>query len=110
MSISYVTDWATQGVGVFLDDVSVLVNGAAVSETSFETDAVEPDLGGGWIVSGSPEGSASNSNDWIRTQLGFEEGAAVTTEDAVYFGFGLEGLAPAERDDLVARTMSHLFD
>jgi hypothetical protein len=105
VSISYVTDWATQGIGVFLDDVSVLVNGATVAATSFETD----DLGG-WTVSGSPEGSASNSNDWIRTQLGFEEGAAVTTEDAVYFGFGLEGLAPAERDDLVARTMSHLFD
>jgi hypothetical protein len=104
VSISYVTDWATQGIGVFLDDVSVLVDGTAVAETSFETDL------GGWTVSGSPEGSASNVNDWIRTQLGFEEGAAVTTEDAVYFGFGLEGLAPAERDDLVARTMSHLSD
>ncbi|HEX2360785.1 MAG TPA: M14 family zinc carboxypeptidase [Jiangellaceae bacterium] len=103
VSISYVTDWATQGIGVFLDDVSVLVNGAAVAETSFETDL------GGWTVSGSPDGSASNVNDWIRTQLGFEEGAAVTTEDAVYFGFGLEGLAPVERDDLVARTMSHLL-
>jgi hypothetical protein len=104
VSISYVTDWATQGIGVFLDDVSVLVDGTAVTETSFETDL------GVWTVSGSPEGSANNVNDWIRTQLGFEEGAAVTTEDAVYFGFGLEGLAPAERDDLVARTMSHLFD
>jgi Zinc carboxypeptidase/Immune inhibitor A peptidase M6 len=103
VSISYVTDWATQGVGVFLDDVSVLVDGTAVAETSFETDL------GGWTVSGSPEGSASNVNDWIRTQLGFEEGAAVTTEDAVYFGFGLEGLAPVERNDLVARTMSYLL-
>ncbi|HET6686767.1 MAG TPA: M14 family zinc carboxypeptidase [Jiangellaceae bacterium] len=104
VSISYVTDWATQGIGVFLDDVSVLVDGTAVAETSFETDL------GVWTVAGSPEGSANNVNDWIRTQLGFEEGAAVTTEDAVYFGFGLEGLAPAERNDLVARTMSHLFD
>jgi hypothetical protein len=103
VSISYVSDWGTQGIGVFLDDLSVLVDGAPVSETSFEEDLA------GWTVSGSPDGSADNVNDWIRTQLGFEEGAAVTTEDSVFFGFGLEGLAPAERDDLVARTMGHLL-
>ena len=46
----------------------------------------------------------ANSNDWIRTQLGFEEGAITTTADTVYAGFGLEGLAQGERDDLVARS------
>ncbi len=50
-----------------------------------------------------------NSNDWLRTQLGFEEGAATLTEDSAFFGFGIEGLAPAERDDLVARTLQHLL-
>ena len=33
----------------------------------------------------------ANNKDWIRTQLGFEEGA-ITTRDTVYAGFGLEGL------------------
>ena len=27
LSISYVSDWGTQGIGVFLDDVSVTVDG-----------------------------------------------------------------------------------
>ena len=52
VSISYVSDWGTQGIGVFLDDVTVLVDGAAVAETGFEADL------GGWTVVGSPEGSA----------------------------------------------------
>ena len=105
VSISYVSDWSTQGIGVFLDDVSVLVDGSNIdADPSFEAGL------GPWTASGSPEGSAANVNDWTRTQLGFEEGAAVTTEDTVYFGFGLEGLAQGERDDLVARTMSHLLD
>ena len=102
VSISYVSDWGAQGIGVFLDDVTVLVDGAELAETGFEADL------GGWTVAGSPDGSADNSNDWIRTQLGFEEGAITTTEDTVFAGFGFEGLAPAERDDLVARSMRHL--
>jgi hypothetical protein len=32
----------------------------------------------------------------------------VTTRDTVYLGFGLEGLAPVARDDLVRRAMTHL--
>jgi hypothetical protein len=105
VSISYVSDWSSQGIGVFLDDASVLVDGSNIdADPSFESGL------GPWTASGPPEGSAANANDWVRTQLGFEEGAAVTTEDTVYFGFGLEGLAQGERDDLVARTMSHLLD
>ena len=75
LSISYVSDWGTQGIGVFLDDVSVTVGGATVAETSFETDL------GGWTVAGPPEGSAPNPNDWARSQLAYEEGAVTATED-----------------------------
>jgi hypothetical protein len=32
----------------------------------------------------------------------------VVTPDTVYLGFGLERLAPAARDDLVARSLTHL--
>jgi Zinc carboxypeptidase len=103
LSISYASDWSNQGTGVFIDDVSVLAGGTPPAETGFEGDL------GGWAATGSPAGSVASTNDWIRTQLGFEEGAATTTKDTVYAGFGLEGLAPAERDDLVARVMRHLL-
>ncbi|GAA4441894.1 M14 family metallopeptidase [Phytohabitans houttuyneae] len=103
LSISYVSDWATQGLGVFIDDARVLVNGAAVAETSFETDL------GGWTVAGPAPGSDPNSGDWTRTQTAFEEGGIVVTPDTVYTGFGLEGLAPAVRDDLVKRSLDHLL-
>jgi len=104
VSISYVSDWAVQGIGVFLDDVEVLVDGVSIdADPSFESGL------GPWTVAGSPEGSVDNTNDWTRTQLGFEEGAATTTADTVYAGFGFEGLAQAERDDLVDRVMQHLL-
>ena len=103
LSISYVSDWGTQGIGVFLDDVSVTVGGAVVTETSFEADL------GGWTVAGPPEGSAPNPNDWARSQQAYEEGAVTVTTDTVYTGFGLEGLSEAERNDFVNRSMQHLL-
>lgn len=104
VSISYVSDWGTQGIGVFLDDAVVTVGGATSTQTSFETDL------GGWTVSGAPEGSAANPNDWLRTQTAFDEGAGVTTGDTVYVGFGAEGLTTqAMRTDLIQRSMLHLL-
>ncbi|MFV2100790.1 M14 family zinc carboxypeptidase [Micromonospora sp. LOL_024] len=102
VSITYATDWATQNLGVFLDDPRVVVDGATVAETSFETDL------GGWAVAGAPAGSGPAANDWSRSQQAFEEGSVVVTGDSVYLGFGLEGLAPAARDELVARSLTHL--
>jgi hypothetical protein len=104
VSISYISDWGTQGLGVFLDDTVVTVDGAPVAETSFETDL------GGWTVAGPPEGSGGNTNDWVRSQKAFDEGAGVTTEDTVYTGFGAEGLTTqAMRHDLVRRSLEHLL-
>jgi hypothetical protein len=102
VSISYMSDWGTQGLGVFLDDVRVEIGGAVAQQTSFETDL------GGWTVAGPPAGSGKNSTDWARSQLAFDSGAAVTTTDSVYLGFGLEGLPEAERVDLVRRALRHL--
>ncbi|GAB3521211.1 M14 family metallopeptidase [Phytohabitans suffuscus] len=103
LSITYASDWASQGLGVFLDDVRVLANGAPVAETSFEADL------GGWTVAGPAPGSDPNSGDWSRTQTAFQEGGIVVTPDTVYLGFGLEGLAPAARDDLVHKSLDHLL-
>ncbi|MDG4821563.1 M14 family zinc carboxypeptidase [Asanoa sp. WMMD1127] len=103
LSITYMTDWGTEGLAVFVDDVRVLADGAEVASTGFETDL------GGFTVLGPPEGSGPNVTDWTRTQLGFEEGAVITTRDTVYTGFGFEGMAPAQRDDLVKRALRHLL-
>ncbi|MEV0713470.1 M14 family zinc carboxypeptidase [Asanoa sp. NPDC050611] len=103
VSITYMTDWGTEGLAAFVDDVRITANGAPVASTGFETDL------GGFTVLGPPPGSAPNVTDWSRTQLGFEEGAVITTQDSVYTGFGFEGLAPAERNDLVKRAVRHLL-
>ena len=104
VSISYLSDWGTQGLGVFLDDVSVSVGGTPTAQTSFE------DGLGGWTVAGPPPGSDANGNDWVRSQNAFDDGAAVTTEDTVYTGFGVEGLRTREmREDFMARVMTHLL-
>jgi hypothetical protein len=66
---------------------------------------------GAWIVAGPPEGSAGNPNDWERTMsVGFEEGAVVSTRDALYFGFGFEGITGADtRAAVMTRSMEYLL-
>ncbi|MEV8506164.1 M14 family zinc carboxypeptidase [Actinoplanes sp. NPDC051475] len=102
VSISYMSDWSTQGLGVFLDDARVEIGGTVAQRTSFESDL------GGWTVAGPPPGSGVNSSDWSRSRLAFDSGAAVTTDDSVYVGFGLETLTSAERDALMKRALKHL--
>ena len=105
VSITYASDWGTQGLGVWVDDTAVSVDGTVVSQTSFESDT------GGWAVPGSPQGSAPNPNDWTRAQQSIEEGAGVTTDDTVYVGFGVEGLrTQRQRDDFMDQALSHLLD
>jgi Zinc carboxypeptidase len=101
--ISYASDWATQGLGVFIDDVT-LPDG---SSTSFEGGDT-----GGWVASGPPPGSAPNVNNFIfTTAAGFPEGASITTEDTLLLGFGLEAVTGAEtRADVMGRAMAYLLD
>ncbi|MEV4801008.1 M14 family zinc carboxypeptidase [Nonomuraea sp. NPDC049421] len=104
VSISYISDWATQGAGVFLDDVTVTLDGAADETTSFESDL------GGWAVGAPPQGTSPSINNWFRTDQVFEEGGGVTTEDTVYLGFGVESVTDqAARTDLLKRSMRHLL-
>ncbi|MFC7593137.1 M14 family zinc carboxypeptidase [Nonomuraea antimicrobica] len=104
LSISYVSDWSTQGAGVFLDDATVTLDGAAAGTTSFETDL------GGWAAAAAPEGSSPSINNWFRTDQVFEEGGGIVTEDTVYLGFGVESVSDqAARTDLVKRSMRHLL-
>ncbi len=102
ISIAYISDWSTQNIGVFVDDVT-LPDGTS---TSFEGDL------GGWSVSGPPEGSGTNANDWIPTDAsGFPVGASITTPNSLLMGYGLEGIStPAERNAVMGRVLQHLLD
>ena len=101
ISIAYASDWSVQGLGVFIDDVT-LPDGTT---TSFETDL------GGWEVTGPPEGSAPNPDNFTRiTGAGFPEGAAVAMDDSVLMGYGIEGITGADARAAVAgRTMQYLL-
>jgi hypothetical protein len=101
VSIAYASDWAVQGLGAFVDDVTLPTG----ESTSFENDL------GGWTVTGPPPGSGPNANNWIRTTAaGFPEGAAITTASSIYFGFGLEGISGADtRAAVMGRATSYLL-
>ena len=91
VSISYISDPASQGLGIFVDDTKVTADGATIDETSFE------DGLGGWSVPGPAEGSSANANDWIQsTSVGYVDGPGVATHDTLYWGFGLEGVTGAD--------------
>ena len=100
--ISYASDWATQGLGAFVDDITV---STGEGTTSFEGDT------GGWTVAGPPPGTAPNANDWtFTTAAGFPEGAAIKTDRTIYLGFGLEGVTgAADRATLMGRAMDYLL-
>ena len=99
LSISYASDWATQGLGTFVDDIIVSTGEGTTSfETGFD----------GWAVTGPPAGSSPNPNNFIRTTAaGFPEGAVIATADTLYFGFGFEGITGASTRNEV---MDHLVD
>jgi len=101
VSIAYASDWSFQGLGTFVDDITLPTG----ESTSFETDL------GGWTVTGPPPGSSPNPNNFARTTAGgFPEGAVVATTDTLYAGFGLEGIStPAARNEVMRRSMDYLL-
>ncbi|WP_116050458.1 M14 family metallopeptidase [Amycolatopsis palatopharyngis] len=106
IAVSYVTDPASGEVGVFLDDTSVTVDGQVVEESGFE-DGLGP-----WTIAPPPEGSADTGAAWQRSQsLVQPRAAAVTTEDTVYLGFGLEAIATAEqRANVLGDSLRYLLE
>lgn len=103
ISIAYASDWATQGLGVFVDDIT-LPDGTS---TSFEgTDT------GGWAITGPPPGSAPNGNNWVITDAaGFPVGNAIATPHTLLFGFGMDWIStPAERNQVMGRVLDYLLN
>ncbi len=95
VSITVLSDWGLQQFpGVFVDDIVV---STGEGSTSFEDDGDPMD---GWTIPGAPQDEDNiegpNLNDWTRRGgLGISEGAAITTPDSVYLGFGFEGITDA---------------
>ena len=105
VKISYVTDPASGGIGVFVDDTRITAGGAVRDADGFETD--DPPL---WTIEGTPAGSDPNLGDWVFSTVLVEVAASVTTEDSVLLGYGIEQLAtPAEQADVLGRIMSYLL-
>ncbi len=103
MSISYVTDPGTGGHGVLADDASLVAGGTAKETEGFETSL------GAWKVAGPPLGSPAVLKDWTRTGALFQTYGAVTTDDTVLLGFGLEHVAAAaDRTALMRKALASL--
>jgi hypothetical protein len=104
VSISYVTDPAAAGIGVFVDEVVVTTDGVAGEVNGFE------DGLGDFAVPGPPASSPGNAIDWIVSPALFEPPAAVAvTEDTVTYGFGFEAITTAEqRRAAMAEVLDHL--
>lgn len=106
LSIAYVSDWGTQGLGIFVDDVT---GPGGQGTTSFEEDADPMD---GWAITGPPPGSAPNPNNWVRTTAGgFPEAAVVGTDVSLLAGFGFEGIRDsATRAETMRRAVDFLTE
>jgi Zinc carboxypeptidase len=107
VSITVLSDWGLQQFpGVFIDDIEV---STGEGTTGFETGM------DGWTVPGAPQDAGGiegpNVNDWTRRGgFGIKEGAAITTPDSVYMGFGFEGITDATtRNDVMDRIVDYLL-
>jgi hypothetical protein len=103
VAISVITDWGTLGLGVWLDDAKVTIDGAQASLDDFESGT------GAWQLGPSPDGTANPVVGWERATEQFTEGAVVGTDDTVYTGFGIEGITgAAKRAEFMRGVMRHL--
>ncbi|AQZ65583.1 putative zinc-binding carboxypeptidase [[Actinomadura] parvosata subsp. kistnae] len=102
VSISYVTDPGTGGVGAFVDDTRLLVGGTATESEGFETGL------GAWAIPGPPAGSPTGAGDFVRDQA--DTTAGVATKDTVLLGFGLEQVgSAAERSATLRKALRYLI-
>ncbi|MEW2513072.1 M14 family zinc carboxypeptidase [Streptomyces sp. NPDC046870] len=103
ISISYITDPGSGGHGVLADDASLVVGGAARETEGFESSL------GAWKAAGPPAGSPAVLKDWTRTGTLFQTYGAVTTDDTVLLGFGLEQVpSAADRTGLLRKAFDSL--
>ncbi|HZD57488.1 MAG TPA: hypothetical protein VE136_12225 [Anaerolineales bacterium] len=98
MHISYASDWATQGLGVFVGDIEL--SGYPLED--FEAGNAA------WSTSVAPGSIAFNN--WAHISgAGFPEGPAIRTPYSVYLGFGFEAVdAASGRATVMDQIMTYL--
>ncbi len=105
LSITYVTDPASGGVGAFVDDTRVVIDGAVAEADGFEGQTST------WTPGGPPAGSPPNASNWRIGERLVNFFAGTSTEDSLLLGFGFEQFATeAERADLMERALGGLID
>jgi hypothetical protein len=109
VKVRYITDTVdigvAGGIGVFVDDTRLTVNGTVVEADGFEAD------GGAWAVEGPPAGSPPgiHGNFDISTEL-IAVASSVATEDTALLGFGIESLSsPDEQAAVLGRLLDPLL-
>ena len=99
------TDPSTGGVGAFVDDTRIVIDGAVTETDGFEGATST------WTVGGPPESSPPNSGDW---RIGEQEErfhAGTSTDDTLLLGFGLEHLeTDEERAELLETALEGLLE
>ena len=104
VSIAYVSDPATGGTGLFIDDTRVTTTAGTLDAEGFESGL------GPWTIAGAPAGSPGNASEFVRSRAVIDWASATVTDDSVLFGFGLEQVATsAERNALMGRSFRHLL-
>ncbi|MGI9335217.1 MAG: M14 family zinc carboxypeptidase, partial [Gammaproteobacteria bacterium] len=99
MYITYASDWGTQGLGMYVDDIEL--SGSGVQD--FETDL------GNWTASSSPPDADLLNNFERINGANFSDTPALRTDYSVYLGFGFEAIATADsRAEVMRRTLSYL--
>ena len=102
VSISYVTDPGGGGVGAFVDDTKVVIDGTT-SADGFEGATST------WTVGAAPAGSPPNGAVWQIGEQLVNFFAGTSTDDTLLLGFGLEQVAEtADRTKLVKQALSGL--
>jgi hypothetical protein len=103
VSITYAQDFASDGLGAYVDDATVTANGSTVDSTSFE------DGLGGWTAGPPPDGTANQAGWASLTTVGLVDAPGVATDRTVLWGFGLEGVTGRDnRATLVGDTLHGL--
>ena len=104
LSITYMTDPSTGGIGAFVDDTKVTVDGNTTAD-GFEG------AESSWTVGSAPAGSPPNQGNWKIGEKLVNAFGGVSTEDSLLLGFGLEQLSDdASRKDLIDRALSGLIE
>lgn len=104
VSIAYVSDPGSGGIGLFIDDTRLTTTGGQIDAEGFETGL------GPWAIRPAPAGSPGNAGEFVRSQALIDSVAAVRTRDSVLLGFGLEQVkTTAEFNLLIGRSVRYLL-